>query len=205
VSAKKKARRTMSDEHKQTIADARRQNQAVRRYLNALTAAKPAGQRPTTAPEQLQAQIDTEGDPVKRLELNQRRLDLEGPARWRAGPAGPRDPEAEFIAVADDYASRKGITYSAFRELGVRASALKRARIPAPAAAADPPSGALLEPARVPHATPGPCRAGRQLERWVGPPPCHNGHLTIGRAPEPPFGLCVERGRSGVWGASSPL
>jgi hypothetical protein len=67
VSAKKKARRTMSDEHKQTIADARRQNQAVRRYLNALTAAKPAGQRPTTAPEQLQAQIDTEGDPVKRL------------------------------------------------------------------------------------------------------------------------------------------
>jgi hypothetical protein len=43
VSAKKKTRRTMSDEHKQAIADARRQNQAVRDYLKALTTAKPAG------------------------------------------------------------------------------------------------------------------------------------------------------------------
>ena len=75
---KKTARRTMSDEHKQAIADARRQNQAVRDYLNALTTAKPAGRRPTTSPGQLQEQIDAEGDPVKRLELIQRRLDLRG-------------------------------------------------------------------------------------------------------------------------------
>jgi hypothetical protein len=77
VSAKKKTRRTMSDEHKQAIAEARRQNRAVRDYLNGLTTAKPAGRRPTATPEELQEQIDAEGDPVKRLELIQRRLDLD--------------------------------------------------------------------------------------------------------------------------------
>jgi hypothetical protein len=131
VSAKKKtARRTMSDEHKQAIADARRQNQAVREYLNALTTAKPAGRRPSTSPEQLQEQIDAEGDPVKRLELIQRRLDLEDRLAGEQDLPDLETREAEFVAVAADYASRKGITYTAFRELGVPASVLKQAGIP---------------------------------------------------------------------------
>jgi hypothetical protein len=131
VSAKKKtARRTMSDEHKQAIADARRQNQAVRDYLNALTTAKPAGRRPSTTPEQLQEQIDAEGDPVKRLELIQRRLDLEDRLASEQDLPDLETLEAGFVAVAADYASRKGITYTAFRELGVPASALKQAGIP---------------------------------------------------------------------------
>jgi hypothetical protein len=129
VSAKK-TRRTMSDEHKQAIADARRQNQAVRNYLNALTTAKPAGRRPTTSPEQLQQQIDTEGDPVKRLELIQRRLDLEDRLASEQDQPDLETLEAEFVAVAANYASRKDITYTAFRELGVPAAALKQAGIP---------------------------------------------------------------------------
>jgi hypothetical protein len=131
VSAKKQtARRTMSDEHKQAIAEARRQNQAVRDYLNGLTTAKPAGRRPSTSPEQLQEQIDAEGDPVKRLELIQRRLDLEDRLAGEPDLPDLETQEAEFVAVAADYASRKGITYTAFRELGVPASALKQAGIP---------------------------------------------------------------------------
>jgi hypothetical protein len=129
VAAKKKTRRTMSDEHKQAIADARRQNQAVRDYLNALTTAKPAGRRPTTTPEQVQEQIDAEADPVKRLELIQRRLDLEDRLADEQELPDLETLEAAFVAVAADYASRKGITYSAFRELGVPASALKQAGI----------------------------------------------------------------------------
>jgi hypothetical protein len=129
VAAKKKTRRTMSDEHKQAIADARRQNQAVRDYLNALTTAKPAGRRLTTTPEQVQAQIDAEADPVKRLELIQRRLDVEDRLADEEKLPDLETLEAAFVAVAADYASRKGITYSAFRELGVPASALKQAGI----------------------------------------------------------------------------
>jgi hypothetical protein len=127
VAASKKTRRTMSDEHKQAIADARRQNQAVRDYLNALTTAKPAGRRPTTTPEQVQAQIEAEADPVKRLELIQRRLDVEDRLADEQKLPDLETLEAAFVAVAVDYASRKGITYSAFRELGVPASALKQA------------------------------------------------------------------------------
>jgi hypothetical protein len=131
VSAKKTtARRTMSDEHKQAIADARTQNRVVRDYLNALTTAKPTGRRPSTSPEQLQEQIDAEGDPVKRLELIQRRLDLEDRLAGEQDLPDLETLEAEFVAVAADYASRKGITYTAFRELGVPASALKQAGIP---------------------------------------------------------------------------
>ena len=129
MAAKKKTRRTMSDEHKQAIADARRQDQAVRDYLNALTTAKPAGRRPITTPEQVQAQIEAEADPVKRLELIQRRIDVEDRLAGEPDQPDLETLEAGFVAVAADYASRKGITYSAFRELGVPASALKQAGI----------------------------------------------------------------------------
>jgi hypothetical protein len=88
-------------------ADARRQNQAVRDYLKALTTAKPAGRRPTTSPEQVQEQIDAEGDPVKRLELIQRRLDLEDRLASEQDLPDLETLKAEFVAVAADYASRK--------------------------------------------------------------------------------------------------
>jgi hypothetical protein len=130
VSAKKKtARRTMSDEHKQAIADARRQNQAVRHYLNALTTPKPAGRRPSATPEQLQEQIDTEHDPVTRLELIQRRLDLEASLATEQDQPDIDCLQEAFVKVAADYATRKGITYTAFRELGVPATVLTQAGI----------------------------------------------------------------------------
>jgi hypothetical protein len=130
VSAKKTtAQRTMSDEHKQAIADARRQNRVVRDYLNALTTAKPAGRRPTATPEQLQEQIDAESDPVKRLELIQRRLDVEGRLAAEQDQPDLDSLQNGFVAVAADYAARKGITYTAFRELGIPAPVLKEAGI----------------------------------------------------------------------------
>ena len=131
VSTKKKAaRRTMSDEHKQAIADARQQNRAVRDYLSALTTAKPAGRRPSASPEQVQEQIDAESDPVKRLELIQRRLDLEVRLAAEQDQPDLDSLQDAFVAVAADYASRKGITYTAFRELGIPASVLQQAGIP---------------------------------------------------------------------------
>jgi hypothetical protein len=131
VSAKNKsAPRTMSDEHKQAIADARRQNQAVRDYLNALTTAKPAGRRPSATPEQLQEQIDGESDPIKRLELIQRRIDIEDRLAAEQDQPDLDSLQDSFVAVAADYATRKGITYTAFRELGIPAPVLKQAGIP---------------------------------------------------------------------------
>lgn len=131
MSAKNKtAPRTMSDEHKQAIADARRQNSVVRDYLNALTIAKPAGRRPSATPEQLQEQIDGESDPVKRLELIQRRIDIEDRLAAEQDQPDLDSLQDSFVAVVADYAARKGITYTAFRELGIPAPVLKQAGIP---------------------------------------------------------------------------
>jgi hypothetical protein len=139
VSAKKSStRRTMSDEHKQAIADARRQNQAVRDYLNALTAPRPAGRQPSTSPEQLQERIETESDPVSRLELIQRRLDLEERLAVEHDQPDLDSLQEAFVAVAADYAARKGITYTAFRELGIPAKFSRKPASRAPAAPADP-------------------------------------------------------------------
>jgi preprotein translocase subunit SecD len=120
----------MSDEHKQAIAAARQQTQAVRDYLNALTTAKPAGRRPSATPEQLQEQVDGEDDPVRRVELIQRRLDLEDRLAAEQDQPDLDSLRDAFVAVAADYATRKCITYTAFRELGVPAPVLKQAGIP---------------------------------------------------------------------------
>jgi hypothetical protein len=70
-----------------------------------------------------------DADPLRRLELVQRRIDLEGELE-RLGSTVDMDAlEAEFVAVAKPYAERKGISYEAWREAGVPASALKAAGI----------------------------------------------------------------------------
>jgi hypothetical protein len=129
-----KTRTPMSDEHKIALAEGRDQGRAVRRYLEALEANKPRrGRRrsPESITKRLQA-IETDlptADPLKRLHLIQERLDLQ--AALEASEAGTdlADLEAQFVAVAASYGERKGITYSAWRELGVPAPVLAQAGI----------------------------------------------------------------------------
>lgn len=130
--AKKSAKkRPMSDDHKQALAEGRTQGKAVRAYLSALeTTKKPAGRKPQQTPEEVQQQIDAEPDPAKRLELIQRRIDLEARAAATKETPDLEKLEADFVEVAKPYAERRGITYSAFRELGVPAKVLKDAGIP---------------------------------------------------------------------------
>jgi hypothetical protein len=73
--------------------------------------------------------IETElpnADPLKRLHLVQEHLDLQ--TALEASKAGT-ELERAFVAVAARYGERKGVTYSAWRELGVPASVLTRAGI----------------------------------------------------------------------------
>jgi hypothetical protein len=129
-----RTRTPMSDEHKTALAEGRDQGRAVRRYLEALEANKPRRgrrRRPESITKRLEA-IETDlptADPLKRLHLIQERLDLQ--AALEASEAGTdlADLEAEFVAVAASYGERKGITYSAWRELGVPAPVLAQAGI----------------------------------------------------------------------------
>jgi hypothetical protein len=125
---------TMSDEHKAALAEGRAQGRAVRHYLEALEAHKPKRGRKRT-PDSIQRRLDkidvemVDADPVKRLELIQERLDLKAELEAGSATVDLSALEAEFVKAAKPYAQRKGISYEAFRQVGVPAAALKAAGI----------------------------------------------------------------------------
>ncbi|WP_052665889.1 hypothetical protein [Nitriliruptor alkaliphilus] len=129
-----KPNRTMSAEHKEALARGRNEGRAVRAYLAALDQAAKPGRRMSKdeLEKRLAAtrdEIAAETDPVKRLELIQKRLDLEERLSDQGNDVDLAQLEADFVAAAAGYAERKGISYSAFRESGVPAATLKAAGI----------------------------------------------------------------------------
>jgi uncharacterized protein YicC (UPF0701 family) len=132
--AAKRTRTPMSDEHKAALAEGRNQGRAVRRYLEALEAHRPkrGRKRTTDSIQKRLAKIEAElvsADPLKRLQLIQERLDLQNELEHANTTVDLSELEAEFVRAASDYSTRKGISYAAWRELGVEASVLKRAGI----------------------------------------------------------------------------
>lgn len=126
----------MSPEHKEALARGRREGAAVRDYLNALDAHKPKRGRQRTrdsVERQLARTIESIGDadPFDRLQLVQDRMDLEAELTEMDKQEGADLAELEeaFVEVAKSYASRKGISYGAFRTLGVPAAVLRAADV----------------------------------------------------------------------------
>jgi len=124
----------MSDSHKAALAEGRDQGRAVRRYLEALEAHKPKRGRKRT-PESVQkrlAAIDeklTEADALTRLHLVQERMNLENELASSDSTVDIQALEDEFAAAAAPYGTRKGITYAAWRQLGVDPAVLRNAGI----------------------------------------------------------------------------
>ena len=135
AAAPKKRQRTMSDDHKAALAEGREQGRVVRRYLEALESHRPKRGRKRT-PESITkrlAAIDdqlTTADPLHRLHLVQERLDLERELAASGGDDADLDElEAAFTEVAAAYGERKGLTYEAWRSIGVAPRVLKAAGI----------------------------------------------------------------------------
>jgi hypothetical protein len=132
--APKKKTRAMSDEHKAALAEGRSQGRAVRLYLEALEANKPKRGRKRT-PETVQKRLDRiaielpDADPLKRLQLTQEQLDLEAELASTSTSVDISALEKDFIAAAASYAKRKGISYGAFRTVGVSPAVLRAAGI----------------------------------------------------------------------------
>ena len=124
----------MSDSHKAALAEGREQGRAVRRYLEALEAHKPKRGRKRT-PESMQKRLATideqlpNADPLTRLHLVQERMDLEAELSATDDGVNLQELQDAFVAAAEPYGRRKGITYSAWRELGVDPSVLRAAGI----------------------------------------------------------------------------
>jgi hypothetical protein len=132
--AKDRTRTPMSDEHKAALAEGRNQGRSVRRYLEALDLHRPKRGRKRTR-ESIKKNLDrieaelASADPLKRLQLIQERLDLTAELEAFDTKVDLSGLEAEFVKAAAAYSSRKGISYAAWRELGVEPAVLKRAGI----------------------------------------------------------------------------
>ncbi len=130
----KQTRSPMSDAHKAALAEGREQGRAVRRYLEALEAHRPKRGRKRT-PESMEKRLASvedqleEADPLARLHLVQEKMDLERQLAASEETVDMEGLEDAFVAVAKPYGQRKGITYAAWRQLGVDASVLRRADI----------------------------------------------------------------------------
>lgn len=131
----KKQSRKMSDDHKAALAEGRAQGRAVRLYLEALAANKPKRGRKRTKDsiQKRLAVIEQElptAEPLSRLLLTQERFDLEAELSTSEGPVVDLDAlEKDFVASAAPYAARKGLSYAAFREVGVTPAVLAKAGI----------------------------------------------------------------------------
>ena len=123
------ARTKMTETEKTEVA-------AVRDYLKALEQNAPRRGRRRT-PESVERQLavlegEMEGASVtKRLGLIQQRIDLEADleALQQAGSVDLSALEAGFATHAAAYGGRRGISYAAWREVGVSSATLKSAGI----------------------------------------------------------------------------
>ena len=133
--ATKAKKTTMSDSHKEALAEGRNHARIVGRYLDALDANKPRRGRKRTA-DSVKKRLGTVGTELKdasgltRLSLLQERRDLEVElATMQAGTPDLSELEKDFVRVAKSYSTKKGISYGAWREFGVPPETLKKAGI----------------------------------------------------------------------------
>jgi len=130
----KAEKRTMSDQHKAALAEGRSEGRAVKSYLEALQQNRPRRGRKRT-PESIKkrlAAIDAtfaDGSALQQLQLVQERMDLHKELEAMGTKVDLSALETAFVKTAAQYARRKGISYAAWRELGVSADVLKKAGI----------------------------------------------------------------------------
>jgi hypothetical protein len=132
--AKNSKSSTMTAEHKKALAEGRTEGRAVREYLEALDANRPRRGRKRTAETVRRQLANTEKElgsasGVDRLQLVQRRLDLTAELERMTNRLDVPALEREFVKVAKTYGDRKGISYSAWREVGVAPEVLRRAGV----------------------------------------------------------------------------
>jgi len=124
----------MSSEHKAALAKGRRESRLIKAYLSSIRSRRPG--RPVTGDsirarlESIQSRLGSETDPLKLLDLHQEKLDAEEALLSAQSSQDAGESEKGFIEVASSYSERKGISYTAWRQVGVPAAVLKAAGIP---------------------------------------------------------------------------
>ena len=122
----------MSNEHKAALAAGRTESRVVKNYLDALESNRPKRGRKRT-PDSIKKRLTDieaslpDADPLGRLNLVQERMDLQQELEAMGTKVDMGSLEDDFVKVASSYSARRGISYAAWREIGVDASVLKKA------------------------------------------------------------------------------
>ena len=132
--AKRGPKNPMTDAHKAALAVGRVEGRAVRDYLEALRANKPKRGRKRTADSITKRLTEIEAelpfaDAVRSLRLVQDQIDLRAELESVGDTVDMAALEAAFIKVAKQYGARNGISYAAWRQVGVAASVLQAAGV----------------------------------------------------------------------------
>lgn len=123
----------MSADHKAALVQGRKEAKAIKQYLDALALRRPG--RPVTKDSlekrltTIQERLASETDALKRVDLHQAKIEVEGALASAQESHDIADLENGFTDVAAAYSARKGITYGAWRSVGVPASILKKAGV----------------------------------------------------------------------------
>lgn len=124
---------TLTAERKRALAQGRTNAAIVRRYLNAIhelgRSRRPSIEELKTKLDALKDRIADETDRVGALILVQERIDLERKIAASDDEPSLESLERDFIVVGAEFAKKRNISYSAYRELGVEARVLKEAGI----------------------------------------------------------------------------
>jgi uncharacterized Ntn-hydrolase superfamily protein len=129
-----KAARTLSNDRKAAMTRGRQEARVVSRYLEALAASKAKRGRQRTQ-DSIGAQLVRierelpDAAALRRLELTQKKFDLLLESEQLRVRSDIAAVEKEFVKIARSYAERTGVSYAAFRELGVSPAVLKLAGI----------------------------------------------------------------------------
>ena len=128
-----KAKTQMTTQHKEALAEGRADGRVIKNYLEALEQTRP--RRGKRTPESIKKRLTTieheiaSASPLHRLQLIQKRMDLQREREILGTTTDISSLETAFVKIAARYAERKGISYAAWRELGVQADVLGRAGI----------------------------------------------------------------------------
>jgi hypothetical protein len=132
--AKARKKMVMTAEHKQALAEGRELGRGVKNYLEALESNRPRRGRQRT-PDSIKKRLAAirsqlpDSPPLPRLQLVQEELDLQQELERLEAKVDLSGLERDFVRVAKPYSERKGISYAAWRELGVAPEVLKKAGI----------------------------------------------------------------------------
>jgi uncharacterized protein YicC (UPF0701 family) len=124
----------MTNEHKEALAVGRTESKVVREYLDALRANKPKRGRKrttdsiTTRLAAIEAEL-VDADPLTEVKLIQERMDLENELENMGGGVDLTALESEFVKVAKNYSTRQGISYAAWRAVGIEPAVLQKSGI----------------------------------------------------------------------------